>query len=305
MRIGISAGASTVERIVENVQQAEADGFTSVWFTSPVMGDPLPVMAVAGRATTSVEIGTSVLQTYPCHPVLMANRAAATAKAIGRPGFTLGIGPSHERSVNVLGYSYDRPGQYTEEYVTVLTALLRGESVDFHGELIAAIGPGNAAEVPVLLAALASRHLRVAGTMAAGTITWMANARAVEAHVHPRIEKAAAQAGRPAPRIVVGLPCAVHDDLAEAREACQSQFGRYGDLPNYRRIMDIGGTPTPADASLIGDEAAVTAQLTALFEAGATDVWCDIFPVGDDRARSRARTRALLASLLDLDPTMS
>jgi len=299
MRIGVSAGAPTVERIVEQVQEAEADGFTSVWFPGSVMGDPLAAMAVAGQATTSVEVGTSVLQTYPCHPVLMANRAAATAKTIGRPGFVLGIGPSHEPAVTALGYSYDRPGQHTEEYVTVLTALLRGEPVDFDGELIKAKARGSAAEVPVLLAALASRNLRVAGAMAAGTITWMANARAVEAHVHPRIDKAAADAGRPAPRIVVGLPCAVHDDVAEAREACQAQFGFYGDLPNYRRIMDIGGTPTPADASLIGDEAAVAAQITGLFEAGATDVWCAMFPVGDDRGASRARTRALLKSLLE------
>jgi alkanesulfonate monooxygenase SsuD/methylene tetrahydromethanopterin reductase-like flavin-dependent oxidoreductase (luciferase family) len=47
----------------------------------------------------------------------------------------------------------------------------------------------------------------------------------------------------------------------------------------------------------VGDDAAVTAQIEALFEAGATDVWAAPFPVGDDRAESRRRTRALLKEL--------
>ena len=74
-------------------------------------------------------------------------------------------------------------------------------------------------------------------------------------------------------------------------------FANYGVLPNYRRILDIGDAPGPGDAAIVGDEAAVTAQIEALFEAGATDVWAALFPVGDDRAASRRRTRALLKEL--------
>ena len=57
-------------------------------------------------------------------------------------------------------------------------------------------------EVPVLVAALGPRLLRVAGQYTAGTIPWMANAQAIETHIAPLIRKAAAEAGRPAPRIV-------------------------------------------------------------------------------------------------------
>jgi hypothetical protein len=42
----------------------------------------------------------------------------------------------------------------------------------------------------------------------------------------------------------------------------------------------------------------VTAQIEALFEAGATDLWAAPFGVGDDRSASRARTRALLTQLV-------
>jgi alkanesulfonate monooxygenase SsuD/methylene tetrahydromethanopterin reductase-like flavin-dependent oxidoreductase (luciferase family) len=152
--------------------------------------------------------------------------------------------------------------------------------------------------VSVMVSALAPRMLRVAGELTDGTILWMANARSIEAHVAPRIARAAADAGRPAPRIVAGLPVAVHDDVAEARETAARDFANYGVLPNYRRILDIGGAAGPGDAAIVGDEASVTAQIEALFEAGATDLWAAPFGVGDDRSASRARTRALLTQLV-------
>ena len=152
-------------------------------------------------------------------------------------------------------------------------------------------------EVPVLVAALGPRLLRVAGQYTAGTIPWMANAQAIETHIAPIIRKAAAEAGRPAPRIAAGLPVAVHDDVAEARAAAAEQFATYGLLPNYQRILAHGGLSGPAEAVIVGDEASVTRQIKALFEAGATDVWLPPFPVGPDRSASRARTRALLKDL--------
>lgn len=85
MRIGLTGGGATVDKIVTQAQRAEADGFTSLWYASGVAGDPLVAMAIAGRATTSIELGTAVLQTYPCHPLLQANRVAAAANAMGRP----------------------------------------------------------------------------------------------------------------------------------------------------------------------------------------------------------------------------
>ena len=53
----------------------------------------------------------------------------------------------------------------------------------------------------------------------------------------------------------------------------------------------------PADAAIVGDEASVAAQLQGLLDAGATDIWAAIFPVGDDTSGSRRRTRALLQEL--------
>ena len=226
MRIGLTARGSTVEEIVEHAQWAEAQGFSSVWYASVTAGDPLVAMALAGRATSSIELGTAILQTYPCHPLLQANRVAAAAAGMGRPGFTLGIGPSHEQWIRgMYGLSYDHPGRNTEEYVEILTALFRNEPVDFDGEDWTAHTPAGVAlphPVPVLVGAMSPRLLRVAGSMADGTVLYLASERVIESRVVPQIQQAATAAGRPMPRIVAGMPVAVHDDIGEARgHVCQ------------------------------------------------------------------------------------
>lgn len=300
MRIGLTARGSSTDELVAQAVQAERDGFASLWFGHLVLGDPLVPIALAGRATSSIELGTAVLQTYPCHPLLQANRASSVAAAIGRPGLTLGVGPSHEHVVShVYGLSYDRPGRSTEEYVRILTALLRGEEVEAEGEDWR-VRSANRMVVPpqpvqVLLAALSPRLLRVAGEVTEGTILWLATAAAIESHIAPRIRAAAA--GRQ-PRIVAGLPVAVHDDVSEARAAAAASSGALDSVPNYRRVLDAGGSPGAADAAIVGPAASVRAQIRALVDAGASDVWAGIFPVGDDPAGSVRRSYEVLAELV-------
>ncbi len=302
MRIGLGGGAATIERIIEQAQQAEAAGFTTLWYPSAVLGDPLVPIAIAGRATSSIELGTAVLQTYTAHPLLTAARASSVAAAMGRPGFVLGVGPSHDRAVEgMYGLSYAYVGRHTEEYTRILVAALHGQDVNLDGadfQVHAGAPPQPPFPVPVLLGALAPRMLRVAGEVADGTVTWMANRVALEEQIVPRIRAAAAAAGRSAPRIVVGLPVAVHDDVQEARDDAARQYGFYGELPNYARILSFGGLERSVDACVVGDEDSVAAQLRTLVDVGATDVWAAIFPVGADRKASRARTRALLEELV-------
>jgi len=303
MRIGLTGGASTPEKMTLQAKRAEADGFTSLWYASVVGGDPLAWMALAGRETSSIELGTAVLQTYPCHPFLQANRAASVVAAMGRAGLTLGIGPSHASLVEgVYGMSYDHPGRNTEEYVRILSGVLRGEAVDFEGEDWSVHAPAKAVQtahpVPVLVSALAPRLLRVAGQYADGTVLWMAPAAAIESLIAPRIHAAASAAGRPSPRIVAGLPIAVHDDVSEARTAAVVASSMYAGQPNYQRILEAGGVSNAADAAIVGDEKSVETQLQSLLDAGATDIWAAIFPVGDDPSASIRRTRELLRGLV-------
>jgi F420-dependent oxidoreductase-like protein len=302
VRIGLTGGGSSVEKVVEQAKRAEADGFTSLWYASVVTGDPLVAIAIAGRETARIELGTAVLQTYPCHPLLQANRAASVVDAMGRAGFTLGIGPSHEPLIrDVFGLSYDHPGRSTEEYVRILSGALRGEVVDVDGEDWSAHTAGRMAPVahpvPILVAALGARLLRVAGELADGTVLWMAPPRAIESHIAPRLHAAASGAGRHAPRIVAGLPVVVDDDEAAARSAVAAGATTYAGMANYQRVLDVGGAASAADAAIVGNERSVRTQLQGVLDAGATDFWAAIVPVGDDKARSIRRTTELLKEL--------
>jgi F420-dependent oxidoreductase-like protein len=305
MRIGLTGGATTVDKIVTQAQQAETDGFSALWYASAVAGDPLVAMAIAGRATTSIELGTAVLQTYPCHPLLQANRVAAAANAMGRPGLTLGLGPSHEPIVReVLGLSYDHPARSTREYLQIIAGLLAGVEVDFDGTDWTTHSAGRMTapdhHVPVLLAALSPRMLRIAAEFADGVVLWLATAEAIADRIAPILSETAAARGRPAPRIVAGLPVAVHDDVNEARVAISATASGYERMSNYRNIIRAGGGKVAADVGIVGDEQAVAAQLSELIGAGATDVWAQPVAVGADRAQRSAsvqRTRALLGVL--------
>jgi F420-dependent oxidoreductase-like protein len=305
MRIGLTGGGRTVDEVLAQAKQAEADGFTSLWFASQVTGDPLVAMALAGRETERIELGTGILQTYPCHPMLQANRIASVVDAMGRPGFTLGLGPSHQPLIEgAFGLSYANAGRNTEEYVRILAPLLRGEQVDFEGQDWSAHSGGRATPlaqpVPLLLSALGPRLLRIAGELADGVILWMAPPQAIDEHVMPKL--LAAAAGRSAPRVVAGLPVAVHDDEAQAREAAVTYSSMYSGMANYQRILEIGGKDSPAAAAIVGNEAEVTRQLQSLLDVGVTDVWAATFPVGHDRESRRAslsRTNDLLRELVD------
>lgn len=128
-----------------------------------------------------------------------------------------------------------------------------------------------------------------------------ASALAIASRIGPTLyEAAAAAAGRPSPRIVAGLPVAVHDDIAEARSAVADTSGGYAGMVNYRRIIEAGGASSAADIAIVGNEAAVTRQLRAVIEAGATDIWAQPVAVGVDRAQRSAsllRVRSLLSEL--------
>lgn len=304
MRIGIYLGSidilPSLEEHVLRVEDAEADGFDSFWFPQVFGADVLTVIALAAQNTSHIEIGTAVVPTFPRHPVVLAQQAL-TAQAATGGRLTLGVGVSHKSTVeDWLGLSYDRPAQHMREYLSVLRPLLNEEGVNFAGSAYRVNGSlhvPDAMPCPVLVAALGSRMLAVAGELGDGTITWMTGPKTVEKHVIPRINAAAANAGRPSPRICVGVPVAVTDNPTGARDRAARLFQSHGLLPSYRRMLDLEGVQGPADIAIVGNEAEVEGQLRLLANAGATDLLATIFPV-DEASLSIARTRALLKSLV-------
>jgi F420-dependent oxidoreductase-like protein len=305
MRIGLMLGdiigPSTVREQVQQAVDAENDGFDTAWFGQLFGMDALTIAALAGAATSRIELGTGVIPTFPRHPYVMAQQAL-TVQGATNNRFVLGIGVSHEVVIkSMYGLSYDHPARHMKEYLSVLRPLLNDGRVGFQGEVYrttAGLAVPGTTPPTVLLAALAPKMLHLAGAVADGTMLWMSGLKTVETHVMPLITAAANEAGRPAPRIVAGLPICVTEDVAAGREAATKVFQMYGQLPNYRRMLDREGAAGPGDVAVVGDEAAVEKQLRAFASVGVTDLVAPIYATGDDRSASVARTRALLKSLV-------
>jgi len=191
-------------------------------------------------------------------------------------------------------------------YLEVLNAALRGPGhVDVENDEYRVHSPMDVTDWgpnPILLAALAPVMLRVAGEHASGTILWLADERAVAEHVVPRITKAAAAAGRPAPRVIAGVPVALcpKDEVDDAREWANRVLGHAEFCPNYQRLLDRGDATDVGDILAAGDESAVVARLQAFRDAGATDLAIRVLALGRDREsrlESRKRTLAFVSAL--------
>ena len=313
MRIGLMVGPERgryrhkVAQLIADAEAAERAGFTSLWIPQiPGDFDPLTAIALMGNATSRIELGTAVLPIQTRHPIAMAQEALSV-QAVCEGRFTLGLGVSHQWVIEgQLGLSFERPAQQMRSYLEVLNAALQGPGeVHVENEAHRVHSPIDVTDQgpnPVLLAALAPLMLRVAGELAAGTILWLADERAVGEHVAPRISKAAALAGRPAPRIVAGVPIALcpPDEVDAAREWANRVLGHSEFCPSYQRLLDQGDAKNEGDILAAGDEAAVVKRLRAFRDAGATDLAVRVLPLGfdrDTRIESKRRTLEFLASL--------
>ena len=302
MRIGIFAGdvvagGGGIDGVVASARAVEEQGFDSFWLPQIFSDDALTLLAVVGREVDRIELGTSVVPTYPRHPMMLAAQALTT-NAISGGRLALGIGLSHQIVVeNMFGYSFEKPLRHMREYLSILMPLIRGEGASFDGETLKAHGAltvADAAPFPVLLAALGPKMLELAGTVADGTITWMTGPATLREHTVPTITGAASAAGEAAPRVVAALPVCVTDDPDAARGRAATVFQIYGSLPSYRAMLDREGASGPADVALVGDESTVRVGIEAMAEAGATDFAAVEFATS---AKERDRTRSLLASL--------
>jgi alkanesulfonate monooxygenase SsuD/methylene tetrahydromethanopterin reductase-like flavin-dependent oxidoreductase (luciferase family) len=144
--------------------------------------------------------------------------------------------------------------------------------------------------------------LRIAGEHTTGTILWMADERAIGDYVAPRINAAATDSGRPAPRIVAGVPVAVcsNGDVDDARAYASEVLGHADFSPNYVRLLEHGDAADVGDTMAAGDEHTVLTRLLRYRDAGVTDLAVRIVPLGPDpgaRTASRARTQQFIASL--------
>ena len=313
MRIGLQVSAdrgryaSKVEKLRADARWADEAGLDSIW--TPQIPDEFDVMTAAtllGAATSRIEIGTSVVPIQPRHPVVLAQQALS-AQAVCEGRFTLGIGVSHHWIIeDMLGLPYERQATAMRCYLDVLDQALRGPGlVEVDNELFSIRQPFDITDVtptPVMVAALGPVMLGLAGARADGTVLWLADERTIASHVVPTIEKAAQEAGRPAPRVMAGVPvCLCGDDEVDAAiERTNRTLSEVVASPNYMRLMEHGDAKTIGDVLICGSEATMEKRMRGFAAAGVTDLNARVVALGEGRDQIKAsaeRTREFLASV--------
>ena len=312
MRIGIMVGPETrnyarkVDQMVDDARAADEAGFATAWIPQlPQDFDAMTAVALMGRETTRIELGTAVVPLQSRHPIALGQQALSVQSACGGR-FSIGVGPSHHWIIDdMLGLPYEQPAKVVEDHLDVFDAMFSGPSpVDVENDRFRIHNPLDVTDlrVPVLLAALGPVMLRIAGERTDGTVLWMADERAIAEHVVPRITKAAEGAGRPAPRVVAGVAmalCASHE-VDGAIERANRLLGHAEYSPNYQRLLEQGDAADVGDMAAFGTEADIERRLRSYANAGATDFSARILPLGNGREEiiaSSRRTREFLATL--------
>lgn len=313
MRVGVMIGPergryeTKVDRLRADGRWAEEAGLASAWIPQiPDEFDALTAAVLVGAETTRIEVGTAVVPIQPRHPVALAQQALSVQAVCGGR-LALGLGVSHHWIIDeMLGLPYERPAHTMRSYLDVLDRALRGPGpVDVENELFRVHNPlaiTDIAPTSVLLAALGPVMLRLAGERTDGTLLWMADERAIASHITPTITRAAESAGRPAPRIIAGIPmCLCRDQEIDLAVARTNRILAEAEVsPNYQRLLELGDARNVGDILAAGSESTIQKRLRAFADAGVTDVSVRVVPIGESRDEllmSALRTREFLSSL--------
>jgi F420-dependent oxidoreductase-like protein len=273
------SSANVVDDAVEKARGAYDAGVRELWVYQQLDFDAIALAAVIGSAVPGVRVGTSVVPINPRHPLIVA-AAAQTAQAATHGNFSLGLGlGGHAIEQQAFGLSAANTVQRLREYLTVLRAIIDDRTVDFRGSQITAVDPpvmpvalAGAAPFPVYVAAMGPRALQVTGELADGTLPYLAGPRTIEEFIAPTIARAAADAGRPDPRIIAMVPVAVTRDVDAVRAALVSPLALYDEIPSYQKVLAREGVARAAELAVVGSAETVTQQLKSYVDAGATAV---------------------------------
>jgi F420-dependent oxidoreductase-like protein len=306
--VGVHIVARTAPELVDGIVAAEQAGVECAWLTvGGLAPDPFAVFGAAAMRTSRIKFGTSIVPTFPRHPLAMAQGAAAVdALAPGR--LRLGVGPSHKPVIEgTWGIPFERPLEHLREYLTILKAILGTGSVAFEGKRLIARGSiGGPTGVTVMASALRANGFRLCGELADGAISWVCPLPYLRDVAIPAIRQGAEKAGRTPPPLVAHIPVVVSEDADAVREGARRQIGIYPRVPFYQQMFADAGFPEALEGQLSdrmidalvvhGSAEAVKARLREAPAFGAGEILAmPILPPGDREALPR--TLAALGEL--------
>ena len=302
--IGVAIQGRDARQAVQQIIAAEEAGIPAAWATMGGAGsaDMMTAYAAAAVQTERIILGTAIVQTWPRHPIVLAQQALALEElAPGR--FRLGIGTGSELGVTVpYGVEWHRPLTQLREYLIAIRSLLHEGRVSFDGVHVHAHRRiATPVQTPVMASALQPRSFELCGELADGAISWMCPRSYLVEHALPALLVGAERAGRPAPPLVAHVPIAVSEDREAVRALARTSLAMYGQAPFYAAMFERAGFPNAGegysdelldDLVVSGSEEAVADGLAVWLEAGVDEVLASPLVDPDDREGSISRAVA-------------
>jgi probable F420-dependent oxidoreductase len=258
-----------LDEAVDFVRRVEAAGYDGFWTREGFGRDPFALLARVAPATSRISLGTSIANVHARDAAAM-RAAAHTLQEIAAGRFVLGLGVSHKPWVeDVRGHDYGSPVAIMERFLDAY------DRVPYRA-------PTPSSSPPVVLAALRSRMIALAGARTDGAFPYLVPATAVPT-MRVQLDRAAADAGRSDARLIVAQGVLIETDPDVARQTARSWIKVYLGLPAYVASLrglgfdddDLGEIPSDrlVDALVAwGDAAAVRRRLQELIAAGADQV---------------------------------
>jgi len=244
--LGVTAG-NDAHAWIDRIVHAEKAGVQCAWLNNgPTSIDALVVFGAAALKTQRILFGTSIMMTFPRHPLSMV-QAAMCVDQLAPGRFRLGVGPSHKPFIeNIFGMSFEKPQEHLREYLTIARTLLSKGSVSFQGRRLAAhatLSPPGQTAVKVFASALRPNGFKLCGELADGAISWMCPLPYLRDVAAPALRAGALGAGRAPPPLVGHVMVSVSEDTAAVREAARQETSYYPHLPYYAQMLLDAGYP--------------------------------------------------------------
>ncbi len=261
------------------LSKVEELGFSTFWYPEAVGYELFSIASFMLANTSRLRVGSSIANIYARDPYT-ARRGLHTLSSLYDDRFILGLGVSHAPMVEKLrGHVYDKPAPTMRRYLDGVYEK-----------------PSDAADWPLMIAALGPLMLKLAAERTAGALPY---------NVTPDHTREARAVLGPDKLLAVEQKVCLETDAAIARGLARHELHRYMAMTNYRnnwlRIgfteadLADGGSDRFIDAMVLrGDAETIARGLRAHFDAGANHV-C-IQPVhAEGDAEARDRTLAALA----------
>ncbi len=277
----------SIDKIISTLNNYSELGIDNYWVSQIFGYDSLTLISILSQNLKNADFGTAVIPIQPKHPFALGLQALTVSAAMTKE-LTLGIGLSHKMVIeNIYGLSFENPADQMEEYLTILNGLIKGEGSVFQGNHYKVSFPGpldiRTNNIPkVIVAALGTKMLQIAGKLADGTATWMTGEATLKDHIVPTITRAAEDARRQVPQVIAGLPVCITDNPENAKETAANVYSIYGSLPSYRAMLDKEKAGGPQDVAIIGTKNEVCDRLTALESIGVTKFIAGLFGSKDE-----------------------